>query len=203
MRHLFSLIAALILAIILITLAALLIGRAQPIPARVALLHLTDCHLPCWIGIVPGRTKFDDALGKIKIAYPHSELRTTAQGWSLIQSDNHLMEIRFSPQHDSDAPVVRNITLNFEEAHGAITYGDLMLLLGSPDQVFLPMYTNANSAVVYANYPVEAGFGVVGKQAACPGLLLSRTITEIALGADLTPHLAIAPWRGFRTCYPR
>lgn len=35
----------------------ILIGRTQPPPALIRQLHLTDCAMPCWIGITPGATK--------------------------------------------------------------------------------------------------------------------------------------------------
>ncbi|MEO8608238.1 MAG: hypothetical protein ABI690_10170 [Chloroflexota bacterium] len=35
----------------------MLIGRTQPPPALIRQLHLTDCAMPCWIGITPGTTQ--------------------------------------------------------------------------------------------------------------------------------------------------
>jgi hypothetical protein len=40
---------------------AILIGRGQPPPARIQLLHLSDCSPPCWIGITPRQTQDADA----------------------------------------------------------------------------------------------------------------------------------------------
>ncbi len=45
---------------------ATLIGRQQPLPERLAMLRLTDCAPPCWIGIVPGVTKLDEAKVKVQ-----------------------------------------------------------------------------------------------------------------------------------------
>jgi len=62
--------AALTVALALSISAAMLIGRAQPLPERVALLHLNDmCKLPCWIGITPGVTTLNDAVTRIKDVY--------------------------------------------------------------------------------------------------------------------------------------
>ena len=49
--------------------AALLLGRAQPMPDQLALLHLGDCQLPCWIGIMPGKTTVGEARQRIKDVY--------------------------------------------------------------------------------------------------------------------------------------
>jgi len=35
---------------------ALLVGRGQPESPLIERLHLSDCALPCWIGILPGET---------------------------------------------------------------------------------------------------------------------------------------------------
>ena len=39
-----------------LTMVMFLIGRSKPIPDRLTMLHLTDCQIPCWIGITPGIT---------------------------------------------------------------------------------------------------------------------------------------------------
>ena len=62
---------ALSVALALFISTAMLIGRAQPLPERVALLHLNDlCKLPCWIGITPGITTVSDAEKRIEKVYP-------------------------------------------------------------------------------------------------------------------------------------
>src|SRR6185295_15357265 len=33
------------------------VGRTEPPPELVRQLHLTDCTMPCWIGITPGATQ--------------------------------------------------------------------------------------------------------------------------------------------------
>ena len=46
--------------------AAILIGRQQPLPEHLTMLHLTDCAPPCWIGIVPGVTTLEEAKVKVQ-----------------------------------------------------------------------------------------------------------------------------------------
>src|SRR5258708_19418668 len=61
-----------LIMLLLVTVAtgvALLLGRAQPMPDQLALLHLGDCQLPCWIGIVPGKTTVGEARQRIKNVY--------------------------------------------------------------------------------------------------------------------------------------
>ena len=59
-----------IVALALSISAAMLIGRAQPLPERIALLHLNDmCKLPCWIGIMPGVTTYEQARAIVQHVY--------------------------------------------------------------------------------------------------------------------------------------
>src|SRR5260370_38374078 len=51
---------------------AILIGRQQPLPERLAMLHLTDCAPPCWIGIMPGVTTLADAAIRAETTYGNS-----------------------------------------------------------------------------------------------------------------------------------
>src|SRR5579859_1219802 len=45
------------------------VARQQPLPPRLAMLHLTDCELPCWIGITPGVTPADQVKARIEEVY--------------------------------------------------------------------------------------------------------------------------------------
>src|SRR5258708_3076052 len=45
---------------------AIFIGRQQPEPAVISELHLKDCALPCWIGIIPGKTNFDQGEAQLR-----------------------------------------------------------------------------------------------------------------------------------------
>src|ERR1051325_55169 len=69
MRRLFILILALSLIFTAFTGMAMLIGRKQPLPERLAVLHLTDCAPPCWLDIVPGVTTLSQAIPRIKARY--------------------------------------------------------------------------------------------------------------------------------------
>jgi len=60
---------------------ALLIGRAQPLPDRVAVLHLNDmCKLPCWLGITPGVTTLGEAEKLVQSVYKTDEAFRTVGG---------------------------------------------------------------------------------------------------------------------------
>src|SRR5258708_2981658 len=72
MRRFLALILTLCLTFSVFTGAAILIGRQQPLPEHLAMLHLTDCAPPCWIGIMPGVTTLADAAIRAKTTYGNS-----------------------------------------------------------------------------------------------------------------------------------
>ncbi len=51
---------------------ARILGDSQPPKAALAQLHLTDCSLPCWLGIIPGQTRFAEAVERVSAAYPQN-----------------------------------------------------------------------------------------------------------------------------------
>ncbi|MEO8394674.1 MAG: hypothetical protein ABI700_16895 [Chloroflexota bacterium] len=53
------------------------LGSRQPPSAALAQLHLTECALPCWLGIIPGQTQFSDAVDRVSAAYPQSKSSIT------------------------------------------------------------------------------------------------------------------------------
>src|SRR6185295_10070967 len=44
-------------------------GQQQPLSERIAILHLTDCKLPCWLNINLGATNVGQVRERIKRAY--------------------------------------------------------------------------------------------------------------------------------------
>jgi hypothetical protein len=50
--------------------AARVLGSAQPPPNGLQQLRLLDCKLPCWSGIIPGQTRFEDAARHVSAAFP-------------------------------------------------------------------------------------------------------------------------------------
>src|SRR4051812_48275747 len=53
----------------LLIVAARLFGSKQALPEALINLHLTDCALPCWLGVVPGVTPFGEAVQRISAQY--------------------------------------------------------------------------------------------------------------------------------------
>src|SRR3954462_1437716 len=76
------------LALMLFIGGAILLGRRQPLPDAVAMLHLDMCAPPCWIGISPGVTTLDEAEHQLKKVFPESRYKVsdTPGGYTITDS---------------------------------------------------------------------------------------------------------------------
>ncbi len=144
MRRLFmgSIVFLMALCALLIGLMRL-IGSIEPPPAALSVLHLTDCQLPCWLGIIPGQTSFDEALQRVAASSPkaldtypsqHTIEATYEQGYSPIPVDVIA----------DDDGIVRQIILQTAHLNG-VTLGNLLGLYETPTC----MSNMANGKVVY------------------------------------------------------
>ena len=199
--------------------AAVVIGRQQPVPPRVAMLHLTDCQLPCWIGIIPGVTPMDEARQKLlnlygnlpayKIEFDNQNesyyISDVASGRKLFGvnfedtwADGTVGQIAMLLQYDQDEQ-----TLEWKPSIMTPSVGELATALGQPTNMSeWPLEGDSPPAVQYENYQV----------ALLPNPNVSRSnsiILEISTSADslyiesdrswqasqqYIPHV----WAGFR-----
>lgn len=128
--------------------AAMLIGRAQPLPERIALLHLGDkCELPCWIGITPGTTTFQQARALVLSVF------NAENGYIVIDRDS-LFDIKSTrqTQWDLEVHMVYGQQISPKIYDSLITYiglnctadmrlGDFVNRVGVPTQAGV-FYTN-------------------------------------------------------------
>src|SRR5262249_3873926 len=121
--------------------AALLVGQAQPIPSRLAMLHLTDCRVPCWIGIVPGVTSQEEAIRKVEIVYGLKIAASTDAVkllyfpiWNKRDPGNSVGVYLIKSLSKPDKITAIRFVLN-TSFHDPISLGDLYTLLGPPDSI--------------------------------------------------------------------
>jgi len=130
MRRLSFAACALIAAFMLLMFAARAIGRTQPPPQVIAALHLSDCTLPCWLGITPGKTTFKDAVQRVSAAYPQT-VDASKYGnvvGATYQTGGSDGQIAVFADDDG---IVRQITLYTSAAQGMML-GDIVNLYGLP-----------------------------------------------------------------------
>ena len=189
----------------------LFIGRQQQPPARLAILHLTDCHLPCWIGIVPGRTSLSSALYAINSTYKaytvdHDPPDSGSVMVNIGSNDHSLLSIILSIDDVTPTQTVEQVLLVNTSALGQVTFGDIVSLLGVPNQLEpSPTKSNINPSILYLDNEVRVGFGVTpGFISICGEISMDEEISGIGIG-NLPPlRQPFSPkqsWRGFGVCY--
>ena len=148
-----------IVALALSISAAMLIGRAQPLPERVALLHLNDiCKLPCWIGITPGVTTYDQALAIVRRVYG-DQIESAGNCYSDFciidrKTQHNKFQVSFLVNPDNNTIGEIQINLYHQLPDDHIHMGDIYDSIGAPGYSVYVSYVNRGGAY-YTNYGTE------------------------------------------------
>jgi hypothetical protein len=186
-----------------LALIAVLAGRGLPLPENVALLRLTDCELPCWIGIVPGKTTFWEAKERIGQLYGSTfVIEESATGVALLNKDDPFhtrMAVHFTTKATGleSGDKIEKITLITELTNNDSTIGALYAL-GIPTQV----YTVTD---LYATLFTNRGIWIVTNPSTCGKIGLDQSVFSFSI-FDEEPDFSgwkhqPVPWRGFGRCY--
>ena len=135
---------ALSMAFVILIFAARGIGSRQPASAILAQLHLTDCALPCWLGIMPGRTRFDEAAQRVTAVYPSYDVTTQDTQifiTYLLGSSYGAASIQLS---DGTVNSLLLVTSDVRE----LAIGDVAALFGKPDCI-----PGLSPAILIYNFP--------------------------------------------------
>jgi hypothetical protein len=122
-------IALLVLVLCGLIATAHLSGNTLPAPERLAQIHLTDCALPCWLGITPGETRYEEAVRRVTAVYPPYDVtvqETQIFVAYLIHSAYGAASIQVTDG------VVSSIFLLTSDVDG-VTIGDVASLFDAPD----------------------------------------------------------------------
>lgn len=190
----------------LITSAVIGIGRGQPPSDGLALLHLDECELPCWLGITPGQTPWDAAKQMIMDAYSDAQYSVHLVDASHIDvsvnGTDDVLSIEIAPLsfNYADSPVNRiELTMKFAYlGRRWVSIGDLIASVGSPADMIMsdigPSLLLKESRVHVRSAPY------IG----C-NMVLTRLFTTsifIHKRPDEYPFVsAPSRWRGFNRCY--
>lgn len=191
---------------------ARLLGQVQPLPSNMAMLHLSDCVLPCWIGIVPGKTKISEAhvlIARIYGKYPYT-IRITGNNTFLItnQTNNEIISVRLDDlgtdrTENAIIHVIRIQPYTSDLPPRSPTIGDLYSTLdGSPQEIILSAGLNSpQSVLLFRDRRVHIFVG----SPLCSQIAAQQPVSSLTLYDDMPAEYAWASkaesWHGFGRCY--
>ncbi len=209
MRRLLALLSTLTLIFAFGTVAALLIGRAQPIPPRLAMLHLTDCDLPCWIGIVPGVTTVGDAKKLIRQMY-NADIYSVSESaggsvgvFSRAANDFSGFSVLLNYPNTSSTDTVYLIVLNPFLRLGLV-YGDVESAATKPLGTVMAVYGTNRLFLSALKTSPDAWLvldGMPTSNVRCIGVSPKNPVLSLGISSDTSRNTRFVPWRGLRTCY--
>lgn len=156
------------------------LGGAQAPPIGLTGLHLTECALPCWLGIIPGITEMTDAVERVRSAtlgtlFRAGDGRSVSTAYEVAGA-----LVRVDIVADEAGTVVQ-ITMVTAPMRG-IRLGDAVGYLGTPS-----CSSGRRSMALYAGETADAvvvGSAALGK----PGLWTALSYIDIYVHAyDLHP----------------
>jgi hypothetical protein len=210
MRRFTALSLALIGLCTLTASASVVAGRQQPTAARLAMLRFTDCAVPCWIGIVPGRTSAEQARTIIKSVFGRSSDYTLSFVWS---DTTDLLPVVVSEKDDPQTStwiglrvrpnrVIDSIVFSFNNPDQPVTLADMHMLFGVPAYVKMPGLADYRSGNIVLTY--GSAYSGANVYTSRKGRLIwnQEVYTLIFYAHNLIPILPasdLRPWEGFRS----
>jgi hypothetical protein len=171
MRRFLALSSLLFLALAVVLGVVIVLQRKQPLPERFAILHLYDCELPCWIGIVPGVTTLDDAEKRVRsvFAAPHYTIEIENE-LSYPERRLHL-SLRGEPLFTvglgyRDSGSISSVSILFNVHKEAIyrdySFAELHGLIGAPTFLHITYVSPAFEIDSTFTYRKPGGYVIIG-----------------------------------------
>ncbi len=197
---------------------AIVIGRQHQLSEKLTDLHLNECKLPCWIGIIPGKTTIAEASKYILDTYGSNSSNYAVEFthdpvWRfMITNKTDGLRIRVSLNELAGQPanaMVNEIYIIFDKNSGYdIVYGDLYSVVGYPTDVILSAPDDAPYPVIrYNDQQVHVSLDVITQKNMCAQLSPERRVDFITIYNHLPQFGDYAwvsksvPWKGFMSCY--
>jgi hypothetical protein len=176
------------------------VGRQQQLPSSVAALHLTNCELPCWIGIIPTKTTMAEAEERIKQIFSAEFTSNKTHLFAEIKKYNFSIIVRPLRGMYGDDAKVGSISLGIPDPDQYQTVGTILSLWGPPDRILVRTVYSVTDTVLFFD---KTGFYAVTESIAAPDCYaqypqLHLNTLYISPIRDKTQYDV---WRGFRTCY--
>ncbi|MBZ0304060.1 MAG: hypothetical protein K8J31_30265 [Anaerolineae bacterium] len=197
-----------------LTLIILFIARQQRLSPELEILHLQDCQLPCWIGIVPGKTTIGEAETLLRSTYRLAEYDYTlghnpfeGTDWLTItrRQDGAYLIINFNRAEtaadQTEDTIISQITIGCGIS-GHIRLGDWAILLGKPQALSITWGNHyASPNVLYYSQGVRLTLDQVDN------FVISgwdSPASSLSIFYDLNaqyPSSYMVPWKGWTTTY--
>jgi len=106
-----------------------------------AFLHLDHCQLPCWVGVIPGKTTIGELKALVAKYYSSKGYKAVARDISVEIHDDLTGKMLFRvvplvPKLTlTDDDIVQSLELQFWETIGDVRLGDVFVAFDRPDQM--------------------------------------------------------------------
>lgn len=199
------------MALFVMVCAAIIANRAAPASTAIVLLNLSECELPCWLGIIPGKTTFAEATDRIQKFYSATSLRLTkiTPTSFMIErpSSGDAVVVQFWISQNPSEVLLQRIDFSWNDnSFEAPTIGDMHLILGHPQFVQSLVVSPGQLLSLIAFPKVRVSAVII--RSACPpnGLWMDDRLSKLILFADTRAQELFVSgtqkWRGFNHCYP-
>ena len=125
------------------------LGKQAPSPAYVTALHLDQCELPCWIGIIPGQTTLKEAKALIDKRFPGANYPVSEPALRLRVIDKtsglsfditlnlvaSVDQIFKMTEKQLDQIAVSDVEISFPSWNSSPNTGDLYAMIGQPTDI--------------------------------------------------------------------
>jgi hypothetical protein len=147
--------------------AVVLVARRQPAPEQFTQLHLGPCAPPCWNGIQPGVTTFDEAIDLLLHTFGQSHyarLNETHGELNVVLYPSEIDSSCFSiwlSKTETAAAIIHHLLWLFSPARGGSTFDlpAMLLLFGPPDYV-VDDWGNASPQLPMIGYKTTTSTGI-------------------------------------------
>lgn len=185
--------------------SAVIVGRSQPLSPGITLLHLNECPLPCWIGIVPGETTVEQASRRIQAVYG-SQAGVEVSGHDaqfLIHDTLHgsefIVALYTEPDVQVSHDVIKTIWLGTLSNGDGPRLAELYSTVGEPDAVVSGDLDLNSSSLSYFDQRMTLNFGFTGCSTIMNQVVGSIILADSKMGRDKFAS-RLRPWRGFTRC---
>jgi hypothetical protein len=224
MRWFIKRLTAILIILLLLEVLAVFIGHQQPTPEYLSFLHLTDCKLPCWIGIEVGTTTLLEAKTQLFVVFSNNNKYSIAEleePYPTFQVDDKIaglsLIIEIKPeggQEITDTSIIQSIELKViaEEQSAYVghpTLADLQGILGTPEYITI-FYGGPLGVRPFIEHPNRISVDIEGyyTEPVCQRIGMNRVVRGITvLNEEIYPPSRYGPnyqpalWQGYGRCY--